>query len=232
MSASLLQFQQDVTARLQSDSYFVDIPVFLIREKRLESEINLAVNFMSPVGSGTKRGVGVLVLMPTASDPKENVPGPFLEMAIIVRVHENPTVNMADQGIQKSAEEVALQVLSVLHHFQPVGVCGALFASRNALVPSLAFEPLVTYDVKVQALFPQANPSRAAMPTITNNANTITLATGTAGASIYYSLDASFPWSGSGLLYTVPFVIVPPKTVRAAAYKSGMQGSNVNQLVT
>lgn len=72
----------------------------------------------------------------------------------------------------------------------------------------------------------------AATPTISpaagtySAAQTITLASGTSGASIFYTLDGSTPTSGS-TAYSAPFSLSSGATVKAIATKSGLSNSGV-----
>jgi hypothetical protein len=69
-------------------------------------------------------------------------------------------------------------------------------------------------------------------------ANLVTLTSGTAGASIYYTTDESFPRFASSIggagatgstLYSAPFIASSGAIVRAAAYKTGTTASHVTQ---
>jgi uncharacterized repeat protein (TIGR02543 family) len=71
------------------------------------------------------------------------------------------------------------------------------------------------------------------LPTFTPEAGTyssaqsVTIASSTAGASIRYTTDGSTPSSTSGTLYSSPVSIASTKTIKAVAYKSGMTTSAV-----
>jgi formylglycine-generating enzyme required for sulfatase activity len=69
------------------------------------------------------------------------------------------------------------------------------------------------------AATPTADPAAGA-------AVSVTLASATAGADIYYTLDGSTPTTGSAK-YAAPFAITPPVTVKAIAVKEGMTNSGI-----
>ena len=66
-------------------------------------------------------------------------------------------------------------------------------------------------------------------PTITRSGNTISIATSSTGASIYYTTDGSEPTSSS-TLYTGPFdLTTSPTTVKAIAIRDGHSSTVANQ---
>jgi len=73
---------------------------------------------------------------------------------------------------------------------------------------------------------------KAATPTATPNGGEVsegqlvTLTSTTSGATIRYTVDGSVP-TASSTVYTVPFAITPPVTVRAIAIMTDMQNSDV-----
>ncbi len=62
---------------------------------------------------------------------------------------------------------------------------------------------------------------------LSGNTATITLATTTDGASIYYTTNGDIPTPTNGTLYTTPFTVNKSTIVRARAYKDGMLYSGV-----
>jgi hypothetical protein len=60
---------------------------------------------------------------------------------------------------------------------------------------------------------------------------TITLSCATAGAAIRYTLDGADPAAASGAIYSAPFTLSAPVTVKAIAYKSGMLDSAVSSAI-
>jgi hypothetical protein len=173
--------------------------------------------------------------MPFIDVEKPELPGPYTAIVATVRVIENPLVNMSSAGTEKSAEDIGSEVLSELHHWVPWGsgnIQRALFAERRALEPveELVAEGKIAYDATLRTRREIAPEPRANMPAIVLSAGTITISS-VATSQTYYTLEGSYPWSGNGLLYSVPFTApASGSQVRAVTYKTGLQASNVASL--
>lgn len=100
-------------------------------------------------------------------------------------------------------------------------ITGVLSAYNNAfqLIPRNAGD-IILDSSKVQAVV--ANPASG----LVNEGDTVTLATGTEGAAIYYSTDGSNPDENS-TVYSGPITISEATTIKAVAVKSGMTDSDV-----
>jgi hypothetical protein len=230
----LERLQNDVYARLSAHAYFVDVGVYLLRPRanlgftQIQTEVDQLIS--SLVRKAGKGGAAIMVLMPTADSPDANVPGPRLTYTISIRVQELVVVNMGPNGTGKSAEDIALEVAQVLHHFN-AGNGSVLVAAPDALTPSAEADPKVTIDVKFSQLSGLTKPAKVASPTIAPSSGaapqTVTLTCATAGATIRYSIDDSYPT----LLYTAPLSIASACTLRVAAEKSGLQQSDVARAV-
>ena len=86
---------------------------------------------------------------------------------------------------------------------------------------------VVTVDYKLRVAPPVISPDTRYF----QNNVTILLTTSTAGATIRYTLDGSEPTSSNGTIYSTGFQIDNPKTVKAAAYKSGWEISSVSSKI-
>lgn len=232
--SALEQLQKDLAERLEAEAYFADIGVYVFRPREnlevteIQGKIDEQLNCL--VLKAGKGGAAVMVLMPVADAPDANVPGPRLEISVTVRVQEIPLFNMGATGTLKSAEEIGLAVLQAIHHFIPHGVSQMLVAATAALTPNLEFAPKITYDAKFSTFHGLARPSKVATPQIDGAIpSAVTVACATSGAAIYYTLDGSYPRSGNlgAVLYSTPFDVTPPVTIRAGAFKINMQGSDV-----
>ena len=71
--------------------------------------------------------------------------------------------------------------------------------------------------------------SKVVSPEISQEGNTITITSGTASASIYYTLDGSDPTTSS-TLYSDPFDIDADCTIKAFAVKDGMTDSDISSI--
>jgi hypothetical protein len=229
VSSVLEQVQRDIADRLLSLDYFVDVPVFVLREQRIDSMIEQALSGITKKNG--KSGVAVFVLMPLVNCSKQDAPGPLLDGECLIRTQELPLINFGASGTQKSAEDVTLVIIGGLHHFALQGVCGPIVAGKDTLTPSREYLPKITYDTKVQFKVPTGSRAKTEAPKIVRQTSTtIRITCNMPGAEIYYTTDGTFPRSGNGTLFAGDFVIAAPVTVRAAAYVDGLDGSNVMQL--
>jgi hypothetical protein len=234
IASELVLLQNDISRKLLAEQYFTDIPVFVVRSKTVEGDIANAINGVS-MKQG-KSGIAVQVIMPTADcvDQYEKVPGPFFIANYCVRIQEIPLINMGARGTQKTAEEVALNVLNMLHLFNFGRSLVAFRASPTALTPSLEFEPRLTYDVCFHAVYqlPRGVDLRVPTPTADISGATLTLTDSDPDARIYYTAqDTDYPSADAGgILYSTPFTVLVGSTIRAAAYKDGLQSSEVLRL--
>jgi len=72
-----------------------------------------------------------------------------------------------------------------------------------------------------------ASPSFSPAPGTYSSAQTVTLSSATAGASIRYTTDGSTPTSSTGTLYSGPVTISATTPLKAIAYQSGLTNSPV-----
>lgn len=222
--------QSDIVSRLLSDTYFSDITVQAIAEGTVSSDL-LQHAATASVKAG-KTGVYVGVLMPSAATAKPNTPGPQMRVMAKVRVMESPQVNRySAAGTAKTAEAICVAVIQLLHHWCPND--GVTLIGGEKLIepsdPETSVEGMVSYDLTFELPMFVEPPLKVQCPTATEKDGLLTLANLTDGATIYYTLDGTFPYSGNpaAIQYTTPFALSVGQTIRWAAYKEGMKGSNV-----
>jgi hypothetical protein len=146
---------------------------------------------------------------------------------------------MGSGGTGKSAEEIALRVLQLGHHFH-AGRGATLLAHPDALTPGTdeKDDRRVIIDCRFEVRGGVAAVAKVARPTISPAEGgaapqTVTLACATAGAAIWYTTDESLPTPGnaSATQYSAPFSVAAAATLRVAAYKSALLPSDVTQAV-
>lgn len=232
MSNSLETLQGDIygmlleTTDLQYISIFQERPRDATETVSLTDRINKALAGL--VTRNGKAGVACIVMMPVVSVGSPNVPGPEVQIEIAVRVIELPSKNMNTSGVGtgSSAEEIAMNVLQLLHQWSP-GKGAILTANGQAIRPADEGDGKVAYDVILSRNAGNDPVSRAVAPTISNAGGTITLTVPT--GSIYYTTDGSYP-SSSDTLYSTPFAPAAQSLVRCVTYRSGFQPSNISEL--
>jgi hypothetical protein len=230
-----VQLQDDIGGALLEAESLADVNVLVYRRLRLQSEISRDVLWQSQRNG--KCGAGVLVEMPEFRVQSPNLPGPEAELTLTVLVQEEPNINMtAGTGTLLSAEEICQRVLDVLHHWMVNGF-GQIVADSPAILPVEGEEVppgIIAYRIAFKCFVPREQTRRVDQPTITEDALEITIANaaGNASASIYYTLDGTFPGASNptATLYSAPFTVVSGAVIRFAAYQSGWLPSIVNRV--
>ena len=231
----LRQLQEDFYGRALAAEPLDEVALVLVRKDYSEQELQRLLGTVK--GRGGKVGAAVLVNMPVLSVSDPDVPGPRTSIVQTLTVLEHPTINAGSTGCGKTAEQIALSLLQLFHHFNPAGISQVFVGSTAAIVPEGGFDGLVGYTVTLQAplqLSAQrkvATPRIAAAPTSGLPA-TVTITCATVGASIYTTTDGSYPSASNpnATLYAAPFEVAAAATVRATASLSGLQQSDVAQL--
>lgn len=235
------QDQADFFGRLNAEPYFDDVGLYLLRPRanatatQIMQGIENALNCL--VKKAGKGGAAVTVLMPLLQGRDPNVRAPQFDSSITIRVQELPLTNMNPAtGTLKSAEAIALEVAKLCHHYRS-GSGQTWTLAGGGIQPNLDFVPKVTYDVTLTRLMPVGAAEKVmqvggSVGTAPDAEPEVTLATPTAGAAIYYTVDGSYPLPGAEgvALYAGPFAAAPGAVIRAAATKLGMQQSDVTRL--
>ena len=237
MSERTLTLMRDgLAARLNADDWFADINVLTERKADIISAIEKSIGPMK--AKGGKSGTCIVVMSPVASDESEEIPGAILHPQLTFRILENPLINNSGVGTGKEALSTAKRVVMLMKHFRMDGVCTELIPEKPTIVPVADPVAPVAYEVRFKARDDDgetlAKVARVAISPASGAApRTVTLTCATSGAAIYYTTDGSFPWSGNATatLYTVPFSVTSPATVRAGAFLAGAAGSNVSSVV-
>jgi hypothetical protein len=228
------QLQLDCFGRVSAADYFSDVEVIHDRPRSADAAILIETRIDNVLAGLNKKngkaGAVVRVLMPAFDVPEPEMPGPYGERIIILRSIENPMVNMGTNGSGKSAEDIADNVLAELNDFRP-GPFDILYSARRAIEPveALLKKGQIAYDVSLRQKGGLTPVIKAAMPTIAQDESGVALTSATDGASIYYTIDGSYPWPGNdqAILYDAPFAVEPPLSLRAIAYATGFHASDV-----
>ena len=239
----LEQLQLFVHGRLANEEYFTDIGLYLMRPRRREDgtmesvpqiieQIEMSLKGLTPKGG--KAGVAVTVFMPVVTVPEADAQG-FFAAGVVLRVQEDPLINMGASGTQKSAESIGIEVIRALNGWVPHGISNQLYCDREALVwneAETAETGKWTYDVTVATNMVVETPIRVAMPRIAVDESgpvTMAITCSTPDAKVYYTLDESYPGpaNAAALLYSESVLVAESAHVFAAAYKAGLSGSHV-----
>jgi hypothetical protein len=228
---SILELDQlDIYARLQVDPFFsAGVPVLLelkgITERDVAQAISTANNQSGLVGSV------VIVLMPTLLPDAPNAPGPRYDAVYQIQVIDWPVMRrQASGGTQESADDISDRVRQLLHRFG-MGRGQTIYfgGQRREPVPDGKVSYVLSFKRTAADSPPVAVATVGISPAGPGPA-TVTLTCATAGASIYYTTDGSYPGSNpvacpTAQLYTGPFPVAAGVTVRAAAELATYQQS-------
>jgi hypothetical protein len=215
--------QTDAEARLENEAFFSDIVILKQRKGIIESDVQTALSVFNEE-TGKKIGAVVIALAAEADSAEGEHNGPDLVAIVRFQVIEIPMVNITAEGTNKPASRIALNVLNLLHRY----FCGypqnlTLMAAKKPITVANDVEDGVTsYLVSLEARLSLARTQSVANVSATTMSGELVLSTITEGASIYYTLDGSYPGpeNAEAILYTVPFEIVAAMDIRAAAFKT------------
>lgn len=233
MSDVLTQLQEDVAAMLQAEGFFAEIAVIMERAGTPENDAKVALETRTKQAG--KVGACVLVSMPTLTTDAPSAPGPHTRAVLLLRALVRPRIAASAGGAQVTAEQIGLALVQTLQlRGWRQGL--TLTVETQALQPVDGLpEGTMGYDVAVGTALPLARQARAQMVGFTLAGSlpsvTVTLASETAGAVMYYTTDGSYPWSGNeaASLYTTPITITSGCTVRAVAYHEAFAASSISE---
>lgn len=218
MASILASIQQEIADRLSADPFFAAIPVLVEQPCDVSFELQVSV---------AAAGIYAVVQIPQALVDAPTAPGPIFDpVEITVLFRENIPVASGPHAL-----EVAETALALLHLYRPTTINEVFSAAPNAL-QRVNERDTVAYEIRVrtQACATYAVP-QLDIPTIssagTQSPQTVTLASDTAGAAIYYTMDGSqpAPRSPTSILYTAPFVVSEPSLLRVRAWLAGYVAS-------
>lgn len=234
----------ELAARLESDPFFVDIPVVVAVKGNVAQEYQRKQAVIA--GKGNKTGVAVIVLQIVANDMYPGLPGGPMKLKPAFQVIENVELNVGEGGTGKSARKVARQIIKNMKIAGFRGIIQALTCDTPAIEP-VDVKELGDGTVSEQVNFVCQEFSDEqflyCLPPrfVEVSANQVALTSSTPGAQIWYTTDDSFPYPGDGTkfaesksqLYAVGqlFTIQPDTklVVRAVAHLPGYIDSSIER---
>lgn len=225
MNDDLLEtLQADILAVLSNSPGLAMANILADNDGDIENRVMKALKTLTAVSG--KMGLAIVVLLPEVTAAERNLPGPPLEIQCEIQVVEHVLINRGATGTRKRSSQAALAVLNALHHH----LLGAhvLYAAKDPVKPLPVKTGYVSHAVAVHARADGlSGPGKPLGVDATEAGADITLACGTSGAAIRYTVDGSYP-TPAKTLYTVPISGLASGTrLRAAAWKTGMNPGDV-----
>lgn len=230
---TLIDAQEDLYRRALADEFLANVAILKRDDGEIGAEI---IDSLSTFNArGGKIGACAIALQPIAEPAPAEVVGGVLSIDFTWLVMEDPVVNRDANGTGIRALTICRRLVGLFHLYHPRGVVGCLTMQQAAIVPVQTPAP-VSYEVRFSAQEDFYTPTvRVTTPTITPSSGVapqnVTLACGTPGAAIYYTLDGSHPYAANpaAVLYTgVPVNVAAAATLRVCAFKAGLIASDVN----
>jgi hypothetical protein len=248
MNDPVFQLQLDVAARLNAHPFFSDILVLANEKGLLGDDLENALKLFT--AKSGKSGVAVVVDRPLRQVPKPDAPGPEMVIIVPVTVVEMPLLNRAASGTGKTTEQIVSEAMATLHGWRASSWMGQLYCAEDAVTPTVGGDKTIATEIQFRTRLRMATVPRTGTPVISGSAAAVQIGCNTPDASIYYTTDGSWPWSGnpSAVLFGItlltedgqiivtedgdplnlaePFSVAAGTHVRAAAYAANKQGSD------
>lgn len=229
-----IQIMDDLAGLLRSYTALRTVNIVRYDKFAIEGMVDWSLIYLSKRHG--KTGAGIIVELPYASDEQPNAPGPILNWVFPILAVENPTINRGTGGTKIKYDILSQMVMDCLHHYTDDGI-GSFAVDRDAVKP-VDLEPFkgcLCYRTGFKILSRNEQTNRASGVAIAIASGNCTLSSATSAASIYYTLDGSFPGNADGennasKLYSAPFAVVSGQILRTVAYKSGLNNSIARKL--
>lgn len=176
--------EQEVADRLLANPFFANIPVLVDPQKNIVTEVTKRIGQSRFLVVPFVTGAGV-------ANPDDQ--GPVLDpIRIQVGVFENPVFKLAAAWDGTTCRRIAEEVVSMngLHQFQPASLSNVITASTNA-IELVADTALNIWNVNCEVKGGAIGRVLPQLPTPTWDG--ASLACGTAGAAVFYTVDGSYP---------------------------------------
>jgi hypothetical protein len=214
----LRRFQDHLLGKLLSEPLLNSVAIVSFRKQVLVDVAKRTAPHLA--GRNGKVGSGILINLPAADPTDADIGGAQMTANLALDILNMDSVALAvSNGSGLAAEDVVVITWLILHQWlnQAVG-SGNWFVS--------GFDPIEDqkgaygYRLILTVRFAADEPAKCANVITAVNAGHATLTCATGGASIYYTLDGSFPGPGNAAasLYAAPFVVASGTVILTAAY--------------
>ena len=220
----IFDLQTELRMRLESCAYLSDILICQDNHGVTESMVEQALGVFRP-SSGKKAGACLIVMKPAGTKSESDSPLFDLTVRLNVQVMTRPLINdaTAGGGSGKQAETLKAWVMTELHdYFSGALKLGLHMADKPWSPVDDTAEGVVSYMVHFETHTAFGGRSSVATPDVSLSGTTLTLTCATAGATIYYTTDGTYPGSANptSIEYTTPFTVADGAVLRAGAVKA------------
>jgi hypothetical protein len=223
--------QADVTAILKAVPALADAAVLSDDEGDIEADV---IKNLGPLNAGEtgKRGLCLVVMAPEAENALPDTPGPQMEARMDIQVIESVAINRGATGTGIRAAKAAVLALNALH-LQILGPC-SLWCDAKPIVPVRVKKGYQSRTVTMRTRIGLPGSGKVSAVAAQADGSSLALSTSTAGATIYYTTDGSYPAPSNtaAIEYEGAVFDLPADTqIRAAAYAAGLNPSDVTSLL-
>jgi len=250
----LIQVQDDLYGILMSAPQLATVNIVEERRFRLGSE--LATDAIWQTIRNNSLGNGLLIELPAILCDSDSVTGPPQQVELSFVSFQNgdapfTPLSAVNDGQSRPplrggglyAEQIEQYLVDILHLLN-IGGIGTLRVTGHSSSPARDYSGVNARRTKILMTPKQtAQTPRTAVVNISVNDSLCTLTTATVNASIYYTLDGSFPGNTTvalepfsnkpvtpnSTLYTAPFAVNPGQLIRATAYLNGLNPGQIVQ---
>lgn len=249
MKDPVLQLQEDLFGRLSADPAFADVLVLSNEKGVILEDIEQKLKLFT--GKNGKKGAAIVVDRPVRIVEQPDVPGPEFAVIVPVGIFEMPLLNRATGGTGLTIEDLCSAVLSLAHGWRTGREVGQIYVAQDAVTPAVGTDRVIAAEVQLRSRMRLEPISRVGTPVLAGSAAAVQIGCNTPDATIYYTTDGSFPWSGNpvAVRYGITilteggtvivtedgnplnlaenFTVAAGTRVRASAFATGKQGSDV-----
>lgn len=249
MNDPVFQLQSDVWGCVSGHPFFADVACINNERGVIGDDIEAALKLFT--SRNGKKGASVVVDRPLRRVEKPDAPGPEMVVIVPVTIAEMPLINRVAGGTGRTTEELASELMSLLHGWRPSGMVSELYCAEDAVSPTVGNDRVIATEVQFRCRMRFAPGVRVATPVISGDSTAgVGIAVNMPGAVIYYTTDGSWPWPGNGaaerygvtlltedgiiiitedgnpLNVAGPLQLSPGTLLRVAAYSENKQGSS------
>lgn len=177
-----------------------------------------------------RTGGGILIGLPLMDPTDIDVPGAQMDVKLPIDILVADDLSLVlSNGANITAEEILVIVWQLLHLHLNRGLGGVFYV--DGADPIEDKKGAYGYRLLLRVRFAEDQPQRVDAPTAVVAGGNCTLSCAIGGATIYYTTDFSFPGPGNAAasVYSAPFAVTSGQIVLQAAYKTGLDGSDVWQ---